>query len=184
MPPQHFINTNYTLARCVCCFISHDNSSIKEEMLPFFYKLYNYYLKTINKHSLEMVQLSRALTILPEDTDLMPSTYMATQSYLVPGDAISSCELQEQQVHIWYTDIIAYKILTHVKNNKQFYKFLQYILKFFLFLSFFNLFIFSNFYKTIYTYSLITKNQRATQQKTWYWKHLEEPGGSGQCFES
>lgn len=100
MPPQHFINTNYTLARRVCCFINHDNSSINEEMLPFSYRLYNYFLKTINKHSLETVQLSRVLTILPQDTDLMPSTYMATQSYLVPGNAVSSSELQGQQVHI------------------------------------------------------------------------------------
>lgn len=120
MPPQHFINTNYILARCAC-FISHDNSRINEEMLPFSYKLYNYYLKTINKHSLQMVQLSRALTILPQDTDLMPSTYMATQSFLVPGDAVASSELQGQQVHIWYTDILAYKI----RKKKNQYTILQ-----------------------------------------------------------
>lgn len=168
MPPQHFINTNYTLARCVCCFISHDNSSIKEEMLPFFYKLYNYYLKTINKHSLEMVQLLRALTLLPQDRFDAQHLHGNSERLCSRGCNIFFWTPRAAGTHMIHRHNCIQNTHTHKKINKH------------NFTNFYN--IFSSFYKTIYTYSLTTKNQRATQKKTWYWKHLKEPGGGGECF--
>ena len=70
-----------------------------------------------------MAQWLRALSALPRDPDLIPSTYMAAHNIcnltVIQGDLLSPSGLHWDQADKWQTDICRQKVHTHkIDKNK------------------------------------------------------------------